>query len=480
MTSRIKRKARLATVTCACALLFACAPSLKDNPPREAQTKVPDSFGKASSGGDTKVRTTKGRDWSGYFSDPKLRALINTALKNNQELNIQLQEIIIAKNEVRALKGEYQPRLDAGAGVGVEKVGRDTSQGVSDEAHGVPEHLGNFEFGLRASWEIDIWKRLRNSSKAAALRYLSTAWGRNFIVTEIVAEIARSYYELVALDNQLEVLEKNIALQKNALEIMRLQKEAGRVTELAVQRFEAEVLKNSSREFELKQEQTRTENRINFLLGRYPAPIARTEKKLRDIEPRILEAGVPSDLLENRPDLRQAELELEASKLDVKVARARFYPALSVEAGVGYQTYNAGHLFFTPESLAYNAAGNLTAPLLNRAGIKAAYRSANARQLKAVYNYERALVRAFSDVANELSAVKNYERSFEFETKQVENLVSAIEVSSVLFQSARADYMEVLLTRRDSLEAEMDLIDTRLRQLKATVDLYQALGGGWK
>src|SRR5690606_21932830 len=152
------------------------------------------------------------------------------------------------------------------------------------------------------------------------------------------------YYDLVALDNQLEVLEKNIALQKSALEIMRLQKEAGRVTELAVQRFEAEVLKNSSREFELKQEQTRTENRINFLLGRYPAPIARTEKKLRDIEPRILEAGVPSDLLENRPDLRQAELELEASKLDVKVARARFYPALSVEAGVGYQTYNAGHL----------------------------------------------------------------------------------------------------------------------------------------
>lgn len=480
MTSKTNRTLRFATLISASAFLFACAPSLKDNPPREARKNVPSSFEQPSRGSETKLPSTKGRDWSDYFSDPQLRALINTALKNNQELNIQLQEIIIAKNEVRALKGEYQPRLEAGAGVGVEKVGRDTSQGVSDEAHGVPEHLGNFEFGLRASWEIDIWKKLRNSSKAAALRYMSTVEGRNFVVTEIVAEIASSYYELVALDNQLEVLEKNIALQKSALEIVRAQKEAGRVTELAVQRFEAEVLKNSSREFELKQQQVRTENRLNFLVGRYPQPVSRTKKKLRDIEPRVLEAGVPSDPLENRPDIRQAELELEASKLDVKVARARFYPALSIEAGVGYQTYNAGHLFFTPESLAYNAAGNLTAPLLNRAGIKAAYRSAGARQLKAVYSYEQALLRAFSDVSNELSAVKNYERSFQLESQQVESLDSAIEVSNVLFQSARADYMEVLMTRRDSLEAQMELIETKLAQLKATVDLYQALGGGWK
>src|SRR5690606_1901931 len=205
MTPSINVMTRLATAGCVCALLFACVPSLKDNPPREVQTRVPTDFGEHSSEGSAQVPSTRGRDWSDYFSDPNLRALINTALLNNQELNIQLQEIIIAKNEARALKGEYQPRLDAGAGVGVEKVGRETSQGASDEAHGVPEHLGNFEFGLRASWEIDIWKKLRNSSKAAALRYLSTIEGRNFVVTEIVAEIASSYYELVAIDNQIEV-----------------------------------------------------------------------------------------------------------------------------------------------------------------------------------------------------------------------------------------------------------------------------------
>ncbi len=463
-----------------CAFMLGCVPSLKDNPPREAKTEVPEDFGAKTKGSPAKVSSTSTRDWSDYFSDPELRALIGTALDNNQELNIQLQEIIIAQNEARATKGEYMPRLDAEAGVGVEKVGRRTSQGVSDEAHGVPEHMANFELGLRASWEIDVWKKLRNASKAAALRYLSSIEGRKFVVTEIVAEIANSYYELVALDNQLSVLEKNIEIQKSALDIVRLQKQAGRVTELAVQRFEAEVFKNSSLRFRLEQQRTRAENRINFLVGRFPQPVKRTRAKLLDIKPRVLHQGVPSDLLKNRPDVRKAELELEAAKLDVKAARSNFYPSLSIEAGVGYESFNAKHLLMTPESLAYNAAGNIVAPLLNRAAIKAAYRSANARQLQAVYNYERSMLRAFSDVVSELSAVANYQQSFDLESEQVKTLVRAIEVSNVLFQSARADYMEVLLTRRDSLEAEMDLIETKLHQLQATVDLYQSLGGGWK
>jgi outer membrane protein, multidrug efflux system len=478
MTSKIKFLTAL--VTASGALLLGCVPSLKDNPPREALIQVPGTFGESLSGSNSKLSTTSKRDWSDYFSDPKLRMLIDAALENNQELNIQLQEIVIAKNEVRATKGEYTPSLGAEAGAGVEKVGRDTSQGVSDEAHGLPEPLANFEFGLRASWEIDVWKKLRNSSKAAALRYLSSVEGRHFIVTEIVAEIAKSYYELVALDNQLFVLEKNIEIQKIALESVRLQKQAAQLTELAVQRFEAEVLKNSALEFELDQQRIRAENRVNFLVGRPPQPVERTLTQIKDIQPRVLDAGIPADLLENRPDVRQAEFELEAAKLDVKVARARFYPSLSIEAGVGYESFNAKHLILTPESLAYNAAGNLTAPLLNRAAIKAAYRSANARQLQAVFGYEQTLLRAYTDVVNELAAVNNYQKRFDLEAARVAVLVRAIDVSQVLFQSARADYVEVLLTRRDSLEAEMDLIETKLHQLEATVDLYQSLGGGWK
>jgi len=417
--------------------------------------------------------------WREFFDSAELRSLIQTALEKNQELNIQLQEIIIARAEVSARQGEYLPKVGAGVGVGVEKVGKTTSQGVSDERHGVPENLGDFAFGLRGSWEVDIWGKLRNAMKSADLRYLASIESRNFMVTQIVAEIARSYFELIAIDNQLDVLKRNIEILEDALEIVKLEKQAARVTELAVQRFEAEVLKNKSRLYGLEQEKVQLENRINFLVGRYPQTVSRNPQKLKDALPNVA-SGLPSDLLENRPDIRQAELELTASKLDVKAAKAEFYPSLSIDAGVGFRSFNITHLLLAPDSLIYNLAGNLTAPLLNRKAIEAQYRSANARQLQAVFNYERTLLQAFTDVANQLAMVENLQKAYELQSQQVEALVRASETSTVLFQSARADYMEVLLTRRDSLDAEMELIETRKRQWLAVVDLYQALGGGWR
>ena len=178
--------------------------------------------------------------------------------------------------------------------------------------------------------------------------------------------------------------------------------------------------------------------------------------------------------------MRQAELELEAAQLDVSVARANFYPSLSIDAAVGYQSFNIAHLVSTPESLLYNLAGNLTAPLLNRAAIEAQYRSANARQIQAVFGYERTLLQAFTDVANQLVRYENLQKSYALEAQQVDTLTQSVEISNVLFQSARADYMEVLLTRRDSLDAELELIETRKALLQSMVNIYQALGGGWQ
>lgn len=468
---------RLALMACVCALTAGCAPSLNGNEPREPNRSVPAGFpGDASS----QATSVAQKQWGELFDSPELKALIHAALERNQELNIRVQEIIIARNEVSARQGEYLPKVNAGAGVGVEKVGERTSQGVSDKAHGVPDNLGNFTFGLTGSWEVDIWKKLRNAAKAADLRYLATIEGRNFLVTQIVAEIARSYFELIAIDNQLDVLKRNVEVQTNALEVVRLQKLAGRVTELAVQRFEAEVLKNKSRLFDLEQQRVQAENRINFLVGRYPQPVSRNAEKLKEPLPDAIQSGLPSQLLENRPDVRQAELELAASKLDVKAAKAAFYPSLSIEAGVGYRSFNAAHLVTTPESLLYGVAGNLTAPLLNRKAIEAQYRSANARQVQAVFEYEKTLLQAFTDVANQLAAMENLRKSYELQSEQVAALARSSEVSTTLFQSARADYMEVLLTRRDSLEAEMELIETKKRQLQAMVNVYQALGGGWR
>ena len=423
--------------------------------------------------------------WKEFFTDPYLTVLIDTALRNNQELNIILQEINIAKNEVRARKGEYLPFVDIEAGAGVEKVGRYTRPGAVEENLDVqpekrfPEPLPDFLLAANLSWQVDIWKKLRTSKKSSMLRYLSTDEGKNFMVTHLIAEIANSYYELMALDNQLEILKRNIEIQQNALSIVKLQKQAAKVTELAVRRFEAEVLKNQSRQFYIAQQITETENRINFLVGRFPQPVLRNSQTFIDLVPDIIHAGIPPQLLENRTDIRQAELDLAASKLDLKIAKANFYPSINISAGIGLQAFNAAFLISKPESMLYSLTGSLVQPLINRNAIKAIYSSANAKQIQAVYNYERTILTAYIDVVNQLSNINNLEKSYDLRAQQVKVLTQSIDISTRLFKSARADYMEVLLTQRDALESKFELIETKKQQMNAVVNMYQALGGGW-
>jgi len=450
---------------------------------RKENRSVPASYnGSQDSANAAKIR------WQDYFTDQHLAVLIDTALKNNQELNIILQEIAISRNEIRARKGEYLPFLGIGAGAGVEKTPRYTRNGALDDnpaapiapGKNIPEVLPDFLLSANVSWEVDIWKKLRNAKKAAVLRYLATVEGKNFMVTNLIAEIASSYYELMALDNELNIVRQNIRIQSNALEIVKLQKTAARVTELAVRKFEAEVLKTTSLQYDILQQITETENRINFLVGRYPQHIERNSQTFTDLVPDTIYAGIPSQLLANRPDIMQAEQDLAAAKLDVKVAKARFYPSLGISASLGYQAFDPAYLIKTPESLLYSLAGDLAAPLINRNAIKAAYYSANAQQVQAVYNYERTILNAYVEVANQLAKISNLRSSYDLKSKQVQALSRSIDISNDLFKSARADYMEVLLTQRDALEAKFELIETKKQQMNTMVNIYQALGGGWR
>lgn len=466
-------------IVCSAVILGSCA--IPDLVQKSTNKSVPESY---SSFQDT--TNSAEIKWKEFFNDPYLASLIDTALSNNQELNMMLQEINITENEVLARKGEYLPFLRLLTGGGTDKVGRYTRNGAVehnleiDHDTEFPEPLNDFFVSANVSWEIDIWKKLRNAKKAAALRYLSTVEGKNFLVTNLVAEIASSYYELKALDNQLEILKSNIEIQQNALRIVKLQKQSAKDTELAVKKFEAEVLKNKSDLFYIRQEIREVENRINFLVGRYPQPISRNSFDFVNKIPNQVFVGLPSQLLERRPDVREAELLLEASKLDVKVAKANFYPSLDITAGLGYQAFNPKFLLRSPESMLYNVAGDLVAPVLNRAAIKAEYKNANAEQISAVYNYEMRVLEAYIEVLNEVSRIDNLKSSYEFRSQQVDALTQSISISSNLFRSARADYMEVLMTQRDALEAKLELIETRKDQQLAVVNLYQALGGGWE
>ncbi len=450
----------------------------------ELKENVPQNFNQEDQGDANNNSGTT--PWRQFFTDPNLVALIETALKNNQELMITLQEIEIAKSGVLAKKGKLTPAVSAGIGAGVKKAGRYTSEGAGDATTEIepgkemPDPLGNFEGGLTANWEIDIWKKLRTEKDAAVAHYLSTVEGKNFVLSNLIEEVADNYYELLALDNQLDIIQQYTKLQQRALEISKIQKEAAAATELAVKKFEAELAKSKATEYNIRQEITEKENEINALCGRFPQPIVRSKGDFMSMIPQTVYTGIPSQLLANRPDIKQAELELKSSKLDVEAARKEFYPSLEISATLGLEAFKPSYLVKLPESMAASLVGELAGPLINKSAIKANFQTADARQIQALYEYDKTILNAYLDVANLMSKVKNIDQYYKLKSEETKALEQSIDIANQLFKNSRADYLEVLLNQRDALDAKMELVEAKQKQLSTVVDIYKSLGGGWK
>ncbi|MEI9946482.1 MAG: TolC family protein [Chitinophagaceae bacterium] len=425
-------------------------------------------------------------NWRDFFKDKKLVALIDTAVTNNQDVLMAWQDIEIARNRVRARAAALYPTVEAGGAISIDKVGRYTSTGAGDASTEikpgkiVPENLTDIDVGFRASWEVDIWGKLRSAKKAAFAKYLGSIEGKNFVLTNLIAEVANTYYELVALDNQLEIIRESIQLQKNQFEIVKVEKQAAVVTELAVKQFEAQVYNSQGTENEILQKITENENKLNFLLGRYPQKFNRDTTALTVQVPGLIKEGIPSELLKNRPDIKQAELELLSAKWDVKVAQKEFYPSLNISAALGLQAFKPNYLYKMPESMAYSLLGDLAGPIINRKAIIAEFKTANAYQVEAMYDYQKAILNGYMDVSNELSNITNLEKIYSFKSKEVETLTTSVDISNDLFKSARANYLEVLTAQRDALAAKLELIDIRKEQFNSVTSVYKALGGGWK
>ncbi|MBT30717.1 MAG: RND transporter [Thalassobius sp.] len=423
--------------------------------------------------------------WETCFSDPLLTALIDTALNNNFDVLSMLQRVEAARAEILFAKGRMLPTVDAGISAGVIRLGEysadwagnEGSQYVNGEM--MTQRIPDYYLGFSASWEADIWGKLKNQKKAAYSRYLSSVEGSNWVVTSLIAEISSIYYELLSLDNQLEIIRETIQIQENALEIVKIQKRTGTANELAVKQFEGQLLNTKNMERALYKEIISTENIINFLLGRFPQPIERSPALFSNEFPEGLAPGIPSTLLQLRPDIREAEFELMAAKADVASAKAAFLPSLNVTGDIGFNAFNPSYLIRTPESIAYGLLGGLTAPLINRSAIKAEFKQANAYQLEALYNYHKTILNGYVEVANEMVNLDNLDEMYAFKREEVEALNQSIDISTRLFRTGRANYLEVLLAQQNALEAKLDLIDTRKQQYLALTKIYKALGGGW-
>ncbi|MFN8349373.1 MAG: TolC family protein [Spirosomataceae bacterium] len=321
----------------------------------------------------------------------------------------------------------------------------------------------------------------KNSARkeAATARYLATVEGRNFAITNLIADIANAYYELLALENELDLIRETVTLQENELTIIKIQKDAGRANELAVKQFEAQVLNSKSFEIEVMQRITETENRINFLLGRYPQPIRRNKLRFTAPLPALVRVGIPAELLKNRPDVRQAEQELIATKAYVYMAKAAFYPSLNVTAALGLQSFNPEFLI-SPHSIAYNIIGGLTAPLFNKSALKAELKTARASQTEALYQYQKSILNGYFEVYTQMVQIHNLEKLHTLKTSEADVLTKSIQTASELFTTGRATYLEVILNRKNALQSKIELIDVRKRQYNALINIYRALGGGWK
>lgn len=435
--------------------------------------------------GSTDTATVATINWKNYFKDPVLIGLIDTALNNNLDLLIATQRIEIARANVKFAKGLAFPTVTAFGGAGQQKFGDYTMNAAGNRGttiykdQAVPSPLNNYTVGLQSSWEVDFWSKLKNTKKAAVAQYLSSLEGRNWTVTNLVSEIAIDYYNLLALDNELDIIQKAIQLQDSALSLVSIQKQAGVVNELAVQQFKAQVLSSKKMGIDVQQKISEAESRLNFVLGRYPQPIARNKEAFEHLIPTQIKVGIPTDLLHNRPDVKQAEYDLEATKANLKVAKSSFYPSFTISGGVALEAFKPSVLF-TPESFAFSVLGNLMAPVINRSALKAQYKTANAAQIESMYNYQKSIMGSYVEVYNEMVNLKSIEKALEFKKLEVNTLNQAVGSSALLFKTGRANYLEVLNIQGNVLQSKLELVETMKDQCSSVVSIYKSLGGGWK
>jgi len=465
------------------AFLGSC--KLAEKVPEPSLAKMPEQFQPA-------VKPTQSQSllpWREYFTDSSLVIYVDEALKSNLDLKIALQRVSIAGANVRMAKGALLPSLNAVTSVGQQRFGEYTMDGVGNfdtnlsgnvpEDRRIPVNMPDYYLGFQSSWEVDVWGKLRSRRKATSARFFASEKARHLIQTMLVSEVARHYYSLLALDNKLLIIRENVRLQETAVSLITAQKAGGRATQLAVKQFKAQLLNTQSLEDLVQQEIIQHENELNLLLGRYPQPIARGQSILKQALPKELQTGLPSQLLFQRPDIRQAEFHLLASRLDVNAARAAFLPSVNLSAGVGLQSFTTSVLFNTPTSAAYSILGGLVAPLFNRNVIRTEYRKASASQLESFYAYQQTILNGFQEVSTQLNRIVNLQKSYQFKTQEVTTLEEGVATSNDLFVAGLASYLEVVTAQKSVLAAKLDAIDNRQQQFNATIDLYRALGGGW-
>jgi len=484
MRKNLMIKKYYTAITCAILLLAGCNIPKKITQPNNI-SRIPEVYQQATL--DSNSIATQ--SWKSFFADSVLQQLIDTALAFNPDLLSAAQQVNIAGTYVSMSKALTMPALDAVINLQADRYAFYTMNGVGNADLNkssnitpdmrIPNVVPDFLIGLRSQWEIDVWGKLRNMKKSAAARYLSTVQAKRFLQTNLVAEVAYQYYELIGLDYEIEIVRKNIQLQEQALEIVRAQKLGGRATELAVLQFEAQTKRTRGIEFAVKQQIAESENRINMLLGRYPQQIKRGSSLMELTIPGKISTGIPANLLLNRPDVNAAMHDLTAAYADVAAARAMYYPSFTISPFIGFQGFRLAS-FFDATSIAAGIAGNITGPIFNKRRIRGQYSINEAQAKQAWLNYNKSMQTAVMEVQNSLQGFTNLASQFNLKQGEVSSLSAAIGTANDLYTNGYANYLEVITAQKSLLDAEIELTLMKKVQLQTMVALYRSAGGGYQ
>lgn len=473
-------RARLRAVTLALTVLCqACVPEAK--PQARVPEPLPSTFASSATG--PSIATIP---WKRYLDDATLHTLVDHALENNFDVSIAVQRVELARAYVTQATGAQYPQVGVGASAGIRKFGLYTMDGAgnitTDITPGqvVPTHLPDFALGIQSTWELDFWGKLKNQKRSAVASYLASIEAVRATTAILVADLVTAYYDLLAADAERNVFEQSLEQQRQAAEIVHWQKQAGQSNELAVQQFKGQVLDTEARLRLAERRVSVAENQIHTLLGRFPTTIPRSAEHLFPSASSTLEAGVPSDLLRNRPDLRAAELQVQASRFSLEAARAAFYPSFEIGAAVGLQAFNPRYLLDVPESLTYGLSASVFAPLVNREAIEADFHIADASHAEALYAYQKAVLLGYVEVANSLQHAATSRSIHQLKQAQRHTAELAVETSDALYRAGKATYLEVLLTQQNQLAAQLQLVEAAREVRVAQVEVYRALGGGWR
>lgn len=423
-----------------------------------------------------------------FFTDTLLLQLLDSALLHNTDMLMATQRMETARAQLMAASRAWLPEVNVALSAGIDRWGDYTLNGVGNydtnlspnisDKQRIPGPTPDYFAGLRSSWEIDLWGKLRSRKQAAYMRFLSSEQGRRLVTTQLVSQVAGMYYQLMVLDYEQEVIQRNIGLQETALATVQIQQEAGRATLLAVQQFSAQLLNTRSLALGLKQQSLELENQLNALLGRFPQSIRRDSSLLDAALPPFAQTGVPATMLSRRPDIQQAALELEAAKADVKAARAAFLPSLNITPYVGFNSFNAGLLFNTPASVAYGVLGGITAPLLNKKQLESQYNITTAAGMSAFYQYRQMIINGYQEVITALGQLQNSQEAYALKSAEVQMLKDGVSTANDLYATGYANYLEVITAQKSVLEAELALAGNKKDLFLGTITLYRALGGG--